>query len=83
MGLVWIERFNSLDNVICTEIKDRQFLFSFKRYIWWNKTVTIYCRTLLTKLLLNKFVFTKKSVTSWFPTSNAGINGTSVFSIFQ
>ena len=42
MGLVWMQRFNNLDNIICTELKIRQFLFSCKRYIRWNRTIVSY-----------------------------------------
>ena len=64
------------------------FFFSCKRYIRWNGTAVIYCGTLLIKQLWNKFAFTKKSVTSWFPTGNGGIKGilvplTNVFNVFQ
>ena len=53
-----------------------------------ERTIVIYRCTSLTKIIVNKLTFTKKSVASWFPTSNGGIKGilvplTSVFSIFQ
>ena len=54
IGLAWIQRFNNLDDIICTEFKSRQFLFSCKRYIRWNRTIVIYCPTLLTKIIVKQ-----------------------------
>ena len=66
-----VDHVASVSKVICDGI---ELLLSIVVYCW-------------LKYSLNKFAFTKKSVTSWLPTNNGGISGilslANVFSIYQ
>ena len=88
MSLIRIQWPYNLDNIIWANIKSRQTFLGFKIYICWDRAVVVYCRALLTKLIIKQIFFAKKSETSWLFTNNGGISGiwvplTNVFSIFQ